>query len=250
MTKVDDLRAAFRQAPDPEAFIRERSGLPGPRANLELAAAVAEEGDERLFRRLLRWGPDRAPANTPEEFLSFCGTVGLGSLLARGRTDVLPVLRALAADPRWRTREAVALALQRWGRVDMDGLLAEMRAWAGGSRFEQRAAVAALCEPDLLRTPRHARRVLALLDRITRSVPGARDRGEEGFRALRQALGYGWSVAVAALPEEGLPRLERWMASDDPDVRWAMRENLKKRRLAAVAGRRLDRWRELVGSAR
>ena len=208
---------------------------------------MAEEGDERLFRRLLRWGPDRAPTNTPEEFLSFCGTVGLGSLLARGRTVVLPELRRLAADPRWRTREAVAIALQRWGRADIDGLLGEMRRWALGSRFEQRAAVAALCEPELLGDPRRTRQVLVLLDRITRSMAGAPDRKDESFRVLRKALGYGWSVAVAALPEDGVRHLDRWMSSRDPDVRWIMRENLKKKRLAPVAGSRLDRWRRLVG---
>ncbi len=48
---------------------------------------------------------------------------------------------------------------------------------------------------------------------------------------LRKGLGYCWSVAVAALPEPGKARMERWLASDDPDVRWIMRENLKKARL-------------------
>ncbi len=56
MSKVEDLRVAFRRARDPEAFIRKHSNLPGPRGNLELVAAVAEEGDERLFRRLLDVG--------------------------------------------------------------------------------------------------------------------------------------------------------------------------------------------------
>jgi hypothetical protein len=114
VTKVEELKRSFRVASDPEAFIRRHSGLPGPRGNLELAQAVADEGDERLFRRLTGWGPDRAPANTPEEFLTVCGVVGLGRLVAEGRVDLVPALRAFASDPRWRTREAVAMALQRW----------------------------------------------------------------------------------------------------------------------------------------
>lgn len=249
MSKVGDLRVAFRAAGDPEAFIRAHSGLPGPRGNLELAQAVADEGGERLFRRLVRWGAERAPVNTPEEFLMVCGVVGLGRLLAEGRTDVLPELRAFASDPRWRTREGVAMALQRWGRADMRGLLAEMRRWAAGDRLEQRAAVAALCEPDLLGDARDVRRVLDLLDRITRTVEGAPDRREDTFRVLRQALGYCWSVAVAASPDEGISRLDRWMRSNDADVRWIMRENLKKKRLAALAGPQLDRWRTITGRA-
>ena len=36
----------------------------------------------------------------------------------------------------------------------------------------------------------------------------------------------------AAAPAEGFGRLEKWAASDDKDVRWIVRENLKKARLA------------------
>ncbi len=240
MTKADDLRLAFRSASDPVAFITEHSGLPGPRGNLELVQTVADEGNERLFRDFLRWDPDRAPTNTPEELLPVCGLVGLGRLVAEGRTDLVPELRRFASDPRWRAREGVAMALQRWGAVDMRALVPEMRRWTSGNRLEQRAAVAALCEPALLRKRRDARAVLSILDRVTRSIQSAPDRRDEAFRVLRQTLGYGWSVAVAALPDEGLDRLERWMRTTDPDVGWVMRENLKKRRLSTIAGDRFS----------
>ena len=242
MGKIDDLRVAFRASHDPDAFIMEHSGLPGPRGNLELAAAVAEEGDETLFRRLLLWTADRAPVNTPEEFLMVCGVVGFGTLLAEGHLDVLPELRVFASDARWRTREAVAMALQRWGRVDMDALISEMRSWAYGNRLEQRAAAAALCEPVLLRDGDHCRAVLEILDRITRSLEGALDRRTEEFRVLRQALGYCWSVAVAADPDDGIRALGKWMSSRDLDVRWVMRENLKKKRLTRLDAAPVQEW--------
>ena len=54
-------------------------------------------------------------------------------------------------------------------------------------------------------------------------------------RVLRQALGYGWSVAVAADPAIGLPALERWLSDPNPDVRWIVRENLAKARLTRAA---------------
>jgi hypothetical protein len=231
VVKVDDLRAAFRSTRDPVAFIADHSNLPGPRGNLELAAAVAEEGDEVLFRSLVEWTADRAPVNTPQEFLMVCGVVGFGALLARGQLEFLPELRVFASDPRWRTREAVAMALQRWGVVDMDGLVSEMRSWTAGGRLEQRAAVAALCEPALLRSPDHCGAVLRILDQVTRSIEDAADRRTEEFRVLRKALGYCWSVAVAADPNDGIPALGAWMTNDDPDVLWVMRENLKKKRL-------------------
>ena len=115
------------------------------------------------------------------------------------------------------------MGLQRIGDADMPFLLEEMAFWAGGNRLEQRAAVAGLAEPRLLRDPAHAAAVLALFDRITTTVAGAPDRRSDDFRVLRQALGYAWSVAAVALPEAGLQLLEKWGGSDDPDVQWIVR---------------------------
>ena len=67
-----------------------------------------------------------------------------------GQDRILAVLRRQASDPRWRVREAVAIALQRFGRHDMAALLVEMRRWLEGDFLDQRAVVAALCEPALL----------------------------------------------------------------------------------------------------
>ena len=47
-------------------------------------------------------------------------------------------------------------------------------------------------------------------------------------------MGYCWSVAVAGCPEQGKRAMERWCKSDDPDVLWIMKENLKKDRLARM----------------
>jgi hypothetical protein len=231
MSKLDDYRQALRGMVDWEPYLLAESGLPGPRGNIELAQAVADEGDEALFQHLLTFDAVIAPTNTPQEFLAFCGGVGLGRLAAEGRRDLLQDLRRHANDPRWRMREGVAMALQRWGRVDMDGLLAEMALWSRGSYLEQRAAAAALCEPALLGNPAHAERTLQILDAITASVAQSEDRRSEDFQALRKGLAYCWSVAVAALPEAGKPMMERWLGSEDRDVRWIMRQNLAKQRL-------------------
>lgn len=241
-TKIDAYRAELRRLPDWEPFLRQESRLPGPRANLELAQAVAEEGDAACFERLLSYDAAQAPTNTPDEFLVVCGVLGLGRLLAEGQRDRLPRLRDLARDPRWRTREGVAMALQRLGDVDMAALLDTMESWATDTPLVQRAAAAALCEPRLLRDPAHATRVLAMLDTITASIVPQRDRRSEAFQALRKGLGYCWSVAVAALPAVGQPAMERWMTSDDPDIRWIMRENLTKARLARVDAAWVQRW--------
>jgi hypothetical protein len=246
MTRTDEYRADLRRLPAWEPYLLSHSGLPGPRGNLELAHAVAREGTEEQFRRWIAVTPADAPENTAEVFLVFCGALGLGAILGRAgaqaagralRDAELPpaqLLRALAPDPRWRVREGVATGLQYWGDADMPGLLAEMAGWAKGGYYEQRAAAAALCEPRLLGNNEHAAAVLDLLDMITQGIAAApaADRRSEPFRTLRQALGYCWSVAVAALPVAGVPLMERWLAQPDLDVRWVMRENLKKKRLA------------------
>ncbi len=234
MSAVETYREHLRQMCDWESFLLAESRLPGPRANLELARAAADEGDAAQFRAWLAIGADEAPANTPGEFLPLCGVLGFGRLLAEGDRAALADIRRAANDRRWRVREGAAMALQRWGAADMPALLAEAGGWAGGTRLEQRAIAAALCEPSLLTDVATAERVLDVLDGITATVRGAAERRSEGFVALRQALGYCWSVAVVAAPARGLALMERWLADDDRDVCWIMRENLGKARLARL----------------
>jgi len=203
------------------------SGLPGPRGNLELAYAVAEEGSKGQFEQFLSF---RAEENTPEVFLVFCGVVGLGKLAASEPT-LFEQLREYASDSRWRVREAVATGLQLAGDQNMDLLLKEMQKWSKGNWYEKRAAAAALAEPRLLKQPKHVKQVLRVLDKITAIMEQADDSKDESFKVLRQGMAYCWSVAVAALPEAGKPMMEKWLSSQDKDICWMMKENLKKNRL-------------------
>lgn len=232
--KSDQYRATLKTLKGWDTFLLKESGLPGPRGNLELAQVVADLGDAGLFRRYVTYDATKAPTNSPYEFLAFCGVVGLGRLLAEGDTKELQVLRRFASDPRWRVREGVAMALQRLGDADMGLLVREMKSWSKGSPLEQRAAAAALCEPRLLKNSKHTHQAIRILDSITASILKIRDRRCEEFQALRKGMGYCWSVAVAALPEEGKRAMGKWFSSDDKDVRWIMRENLKKDRLARM----------------
>jgi len=228
--RIPRYRATIRGmagAGDLRAYLAEHSGLPGPRGNLELAQAVGEEADPATLEELAR---------SDDEFEAFCGVVGLGRLVADGSWELIPLLRGHAGDPRWRVREAVAMALQRWGDTDLTAMLDEAERWASGSRYQQRAAAAGACEPRLLRERAAARRVLGMLDAITATLVGAPDRREDACRTLRQALGYCWSVAIAADPVDGLPAFTRWRRVADPDVAWVVRENLRKARLKAVFG--------------
>lgn len=235
MSRRAEEEAALMATADRETYLLAHSGLPGPRGNLELIDVASAACDRADLERWARLSPQEAPENTPGAFLACVGTVGLGRLVAAGERSLLPALRLSSNDPRWRVREAVAMALQAWGDVDPAALVDEMEGWATGSPLEGRAAMAALCEPRLLRHRATIAKTLAILDRLTSAVRDAADPRAEDVRVLRQALGYGWSVAVAADPEIGLPALGRWLADPNPDVWWIVRQNLAKARLGRVA---------------
>src|SRR5512133_247700 len=119
MSKVEEYRQTLRLSKDWDSFLMENSGLPGPRGNLELAHAVAAEGNQKEFEHFLTY---HAEENTPEVFVFFCGVIGLGKLAA-SQPELFNRLREYASDPRWRIREAVATGLQLAGDQDMDLLV-------------------------------------------------------------------------------------------------------------------------------
>lgn len=220
-------------------LMRANSGLPGPRANLSLLEAAADLADPTFVDALL---------DTDEEYLVACGASGLGALLVTATatdTDRAARLHELARDDRWRVREGVAMALQRLGdagRADGAERLAELtERWsAARDPLVQRAVVAGICEPRLLDTPAAAARARLLCERATTMLldqdPSTRRR--PAWRTLRQALGYCWSVAVAADPAGGLPAFtelaRRADTAADPDLRWIVRTNRSKARLAKL----------------
>ena len=232
MTRREEYRAELQAlAPDEvPAYLTTRSGLPGPRGNLELLDAFGDVGDAGLVRRL---------ATDPDEYLRCCGIVGLGRLLTQGATELADELREHACDPSWRAREAVAIALQRLGDADLGRLRAIVADWARDDRpLVRRAAIAAICEPRLLADPTTAAAALAACATATAgllAVP-ADERRRADVRTLRQALGYCWSVAVAAEPVGGLVAFATLRGQADPDVAWVVRENLRKARLRRVLG--------------
>src|SRR2546429_246078 len=92
-SRADIYREELRQLDNWEPYLKKHSGLPGPRANLELVAAVAEEADaDRLWRL----------SASQDEFLALCGTAGLGRIALLEPETVMSWLRELASDPRRR----------------------------------------------------------------------------------------------------------------------------------------------------
>ncbi|HEU0075178.1 MAG TPA: HEAT repeat domain-containing protein [Dehalococcoidia bacterium] len=233
MGKIDDYREKIRSLPlsDWDAYLRANSNLPGPRGNLELAAAVAEEAPAEWLVAHGYCDAEDAAEGTPECFVACCAIQGLGRLAGQGDIRAVAIIKRQASDARWRIRESVAMALQRIGDANMGCLFDVASDLAAGGPLEQRAAAAGLAEPRLLKDPADAPRVIAVLDSITRSIAENPERKTDAFHALRQGMGYCWSVVIAAYPDAARPTFERWLVSNDTDVRWMLKENLKKKRL-------------------
>lgn len=229
MGKVGDHRVALRQLDDWLPYLDEHSGLPGPRGNLELVAACGEEADLDRAGRLVATG---------DEFATVCGIVAYGRYLGAGDDGPVALLHRYAADDRWRVREGVAMALQRAADDNPDKAFHVAEQWAADpDPLLKRAAVAAVCEPRLLKDRAFAGRALELVDHVTAdlvALPGP-ERRNASVRTLRQALGYCWSVAIAADPVAGLALFRRLEVLQDRDIAWIVRENRKKARFIRAA---------------
>jgi hypothetical protein len=200
---------------------------------------------------LSKISPEEAPVNSPEEFLPFCGTIGIGaigSISTQFSDRALTELRTLANDPRWRMREAVRFGLHRLLTRRPADTVRKLEEWASkGSLLEMRAAAAGVAEPSLLEDEEIAARALDIQDTILGRVTGVDDRRDERFRVLRKGLGYTLSVVVNAIPEEGFALLERLTSSGNPDILWIVKQNLKKKRLTGNHPAAVDSVRQLLG---
>jgi hypothetical protein len=245
---VADLLNEFLKTGNEEKvmeYLISNSNLPGPRGNLELADAFAEVVEDSSIRnpqkiwelasRLTDISPNEAPVNNPKEFLPFCGVVAIGaigSVHARFYRKAFTVLKKLANDSRWRTREAVAMGIQKLVAKQSQNTLKGLESWIEKNEWlAMRAVAAGVAEPALLRDEQTARGALELHKRIFAHILAARERKSNEFKTLRQALGYSLSVVICAIPKEGFEYMQQIIDSQDVDVLWVMRENLKKNRL-------------------
>ena len=241
---MDRYRASLADIPV-RSLLTDRSGIPGPRANLELAVHFAEEAAERaavepapwwdLCRGLADLSARRAPAGDPAEFVAYCGTVGAAAVacvVGERIAEALELARASAGDPRWRMREAAALALRRLllGRREPT-LAALLRFVDGGRALDMRAVVVAVADPAVLAVPELAEAAVDLHRQVLRRLLAATARDTTATRVLRQALGFSLATLATALPDEGFAMLRGLIETHDPDGVWIVRENLRRAEL-------------------
>jgi hypothetical protein len=226
-------------------YLASNSHLPGPRGNLELAYAFAEVAEDfstkdphriwELASRLIGVSASEAPVNNPREFLPFCGAVAIGVVGSAHRVfrrKAFALLKTLASDSRWRTREGVAIGVQKLIARQSQNALKELDRWiAKNDWLAMRAVAAGIAEPALLRDEQTVKDALELHKKIFAQIFVAGERKTAEFRTLRQTLGYSLSVVTCASPEEGFAYMQRIVGSHDADVLWVIKENLKKNRL-------------------
>lgn len=257
------LQRYLRTGSDAELqnYLAANSNLPGPRGNLELAHGFADvaarfsaEHPEEMWSlvsRLSAITPKEAPVNDPRELIPFCGTVGAGAIGAArdDRFDMaMDLLRNKAPDPRWRTREGVAMGLQRLIGTRGSPVLRNLEGWISVDEWlTMRAVAAGVAEPALLKDMEIAATALNLHRVIIDHVVASHDRRGDEFRALRQTLGYSLSVVVSSQPVPGFQDLRRLAELDDKDIRWIVRENLKKKRLCGNFPREVEELTIMLG---
>jgi hypothetical protein len=211
------------------AYLKKNSHLPGPRGNLELLYDFALTADVATVEKCLDCiKPDTA--NSPQEFAGMCGILGHAVLNKADVKGVLDFLRPFASHSSWRIREAVAMAIQEISVGRLDETLSHLESWIAGTPFEQRAVVAGLCEPKLLGNKTTNTKILRVLGAITANMDHSK-KLLDSERSLRKALGYGWSVVIAAAPKEGKKAFARLFVLRGRHIVWIVKENLKKNRL-------------------
>ncbi len=237
MGKIQGYKEELQNLKDWDEYLLKNSNLPSPRSNLELLAVAVELGSKATFLKYINIKPEDAPVNHPGEFLCTIGVAGLGKIILEERSnhELIRKLKGFAHDPRWRVREGVAMALQYIGKNDMDFLLKLTKDWIDGDLFTQRALIAGLCEPALLKNPEHSALVLEIVFYIASEIKThTLLRKTEDFRVLKKALSYGISVAMVYSPDKGKECFEKLMSEIDPDTRSILKENLSKKRLSVM----------------
>ena len=226
-------------------FLTTNSNLPGPRANLELVEAFANtvkleffvdlEKTWSLCRKLAQITDLEAPANKAQEFPVLCAARAFGvfGVSPAYHAKTLTLLKQLASDTRWRIREGVAMAIQNMIEDQPQKTLRELEEWIGRDNWLiMRAVAAGVGEPRLLKNKEVARSALELHKKIfEKIVANKKDRQFEGFRTLRQGLGFTLSVVVQADSNDGFEYMRQLVRTGDESILWIVKENLKKNRL-------------------
>ena len=243
----DGLSAALDQAQKGEPRplydrLTRGSWLPGPEANLELAAAFGSlcaargKAADGVIRTMASLDADAAPGGTELEFLPMCGVAALGARAARDaayRVRLLSALHDAADDLRWRVRKMVSSVLGLIGASHGAALLGELSPWLDGY-FHAAAVLEAMGDTRWLSQLHDPEAVVAVLDRAFDLACEASRAASRypGFKALVEALSTVPSVIAVRFGAPLFDAFARWLArTTDPALREIVEKNVRASRL-------------------
>ncbi len=207
------------------------SGLPGTRANVALAGALADECARRgqpmdkLLTKMASISADEMPGGSPMEFIPMCGVLGWGARGAadpKARREALALLHGAADDLRFRVREAVILSLVRLGAVMGDALVLEVESWMDGF-FHAANVLTALCDAAWRNETHDAAPVVARLHEAAELIRHATRSSMRypGYKALLDALRKAPSLLASRHGGVVLEEVHRWTQLGNVDLREA-----------------------------
>ncbi len=226
--------ASGRRAESLTKFLSDHSGLPGPRANLTLAAEasrlIAEnwEAEKVFLGNLLR-----AWAASGDEYLMFVAHMALGYVLRvdpEAETWAVPILYEANFSPLWRAREGVTFALEAL----LDGrrafALNLIDDWCSERHpIVVRNAVVALAHPSQLRESHEQLDALKRYNGVGMKLVAESEKTTD-VDMLAKSLGF--TLSVAAEADEGyLDQLEVWIRAGIKPWSSIVKENLSKARI-------------------
>jgi hypothetical protein len=241
---VDLRRITFDNA-ELVVYLLGQSNLPGKRGNLELAYAFAQYVEEQypiypelvmhFCETLITEHPPHKRVTGSEEFLPFCGVLGLGRI---GKIDpvkepdVMVYVKNAARDERWRIREASAMSIQDLMDVRPEAAIMTLQSWVHEDNYLlHRAIVAGIAEPRFMKKREIARVALELHKTILEHVAREDDHCDPDYIVLVKGLCYTLSVVIVGIEQEGFKYLDDLLATGNPVLHKIVRENLKKKRL-------------------
>ncbi|MFH0758300.1 MAG: HEAT repeat domain-containing protein [Bacteroidota bacterium] len=244
-------------------YLLAQSNLPGKRGNLELAFAFAEYIEEQypvnperawsFCEALITENPPRKNFTGAEEFLPFCGVLGLGRIGSTDparEPDALIYVKSAACDERWRIREAAAMAIQDLMDVRPEATIAILQGWIQeDSYLLHRAIAAGVAEPRFMKNLEIARYALELHKAILENVAREPDKRDPDYLVLVKGLCYTLSVVITGIEQEGFAYLEDLLAKDHPVTQKIVRENLKKKRLMRLNAKKVAGLQQKLSNA-
>ncbi len=238
-----------------------QSGLPGPRVNMNLGIAFAQECArigpkvDELTYAMANLPPDEARGASGKEFLSVCGVLGIGARATAAKENAvrdraLVLLEEKADDPRFRVRDAVPLALAMIGSKMKDELGERLEPWMD-RYFHAAAVIRALAEPSWLETFGHDDyyqpiNLLHAAFVLAHEAPRSAFR-YPGHKALVEALGWGPKSVARRFSQQMFDRYGIWAEYVKvPELREAILTNIDDTQMKKPFRDEIKRIKELI----